>query len=526
MRREARAMARLRHRGIVNIHECGTHDGRLFLAMEYVEGKTLGEWQDRPADALPSDPRMPRPIAPSVVVRLGIELFDALAHAHQQDVIHRDLKPENIFICQEGGEEHLVVADFGVAKINAATDGPTATRVGTAIGTPLYMSPEQAGGLPVDVRADLFSAGLILMRLLTGGVPLRARTALEQIRVRAAREIPPLPGEYPPELRSLCADLCARDRSDRLSSAGEARARLDSMQAAWAERGETWREPIEPPDSYPLDVSSQGAVLDTGTETESLTRPMPAPGSDTTAGTGVRAPEPESAPNDEKPRRIFLPLMVATAGVLAVIWLARPQEPEAPAPSPEPSAAASASTKEPAPEPEPPAPEPTPVADAKAGPPPTSPPTVLEKLAKINKSDPDQALPYPERHALLRELEKNPSAAPFVDHRINLGLDLLQAQQAERPCEVFDTALTAIDAGDDPEFLPVLEQATVPSSPEGDECAGLGKRLKRTKRRLSRRASPRPRPNRPGKADPVDESDSGHTPSVAHPVPVTEKLDG
>ncbi|MEM7152819.1 MAG: serine/threonine-protein kinase [Myxococcota bacterium] len=532
MRREARAMARLRHRGIVNIHECGTHEGRLFLAMEYVEGRTLGDWQDRPDEVLPGGESNPPPaIAPSMVVRLGIELFDALAHAHQHEVVHRDLKPENIFICADSsGEDHLVVADFGVAKINAAGAGPTATRAGTAIGTPLYMSPEQAGGLPVDARADLFSAGLILIRLLTGGVPLRARTALDQIRVRAARDIPPLPASYPDELRYLCADLCARDLDDRIASAGEARERLQAMKSAWAQRGETWDEPILPPANYNLDVSLRGSAVDTGTETEteSLTTPTRVRGAETTAGTGDRSSSERASPvAGSAKRRVVVPLLAAVAGVAALGWILQPKKTEAPAAKPEPSPVeAKQPPADPPPEPAPADPETkAAVLEANPGETPTSSPSVLEKLGKINTVEPTQALPYAERHALLRELEKNPSAAPFIDHRINIGLDLLQAQQAEDPCAVFSTALTAIDAGLDAEFLPVVEQATVPSLSDGKTCEGLSKRLKRTKRKLSRR--PRPRP-RPGKESPKTdtESDSGHTPSAAHPVPVTEKLDG
>jgi len=549
LRREARAMARLRHRNIVSIHECGTHEGRVFLAMEYVEGEIFGDWlKRRGAEETPSTAT--HKLSPAHAVRIALELFAGLEHAHDNGVVHRDLKPENIFIrANADGEEHIFIADFGVAKITAGVGSSNVTQSGAAIGTPIYMSPEQACGTDIDARTDLFSAGLILMRLLTGAVPLCARSALDQIRVRASRNIPLLPDVYPAELRSLCADLCERSREARLGTAREARKRLEAMQERWADEGVPWDEPVAPTSAYLLDAMHDGipAVAESGVgaSVEPLgsadgedTEPEERPAVESEAMAAVVDAPSEAVPVahvqlDAAPSRgPGLAIGIAVAVVAAVgLFVAWPTGPaSAPqTPQPKPKVVADPGVPE-----APPRDLPPPAVPKTDGPPDTpgpAPQSVLEQLAAVNQTDPDAALPYPDRHKLLRELEGNDKAAPYIDHGLNLRLDLLQAAQAETPCEVFGAALTAIEASGDDALLLAAVEATMPA-PEGAQCSNaLRRRFKSLQRRLNRKPKrPKPKPTAAAEPKPAVEPKPAEpeprTPSAAHPVPVTEKLDG
>ena len=194
--REARTASALNHPHICTIYDIGEQDGRSFIAMEYLEGTTL---KDRLAAG---------PLGLDTVLRLGIQIADALDAAHTANVIHRDIKPANIFISSRG---HAKLLDFGLAKMHAHTspEADFTTMAGTiqgvVVGTIAYMAPEQARGEMVDHRADLWSVGLVLYEMAKGTRPAPA------VRLRV---------EESPELERVISKCLETDPDSSLSARG------------------------------------------------------------------------------------------------------------------------------------------------------------------------------------------------------------------------------------------------------------------------------------------------------------------
>ncbi len=197
-RSEAVILARLQHPGLVTVYDAGRHNSRAYLVMQLIEGPTL---KGRIADGR---------LSPGETAALGAGLANALAHAHEADVVHRDVKPSNI-ILDPSGHPHLT--DFGISRLIDAT---THTATGTLIGTAAYLAPEQVLGQPVSQAVDIYALGLVLLECLTGrleygGGPLEA--AIARLHRR-----PELPDFLPEDFTDLLRNMTALDEGNRPSA--------------------------------------------------------------------------------------------------------------------------------------------------------------------------------------------------------------------------------------------------------------------------------------------------------------------
>ena len=206
--REIEIAARLTHPHILSLHDSGEANGFLYYVMPYLEGESLRDRLNREAQ-LPVDH----------AVRIAREVASALSYAHSHDVVHRDIKPENILL--SGGE--AVVADFGIARALVAAGAAPLTDTGLAVGTPGYMSPEQAMAEPrIDGRADTYALGCVLYEMLAGHPPFLGTTAQEILARHTLDPVPPLRTirpELPAELDRAVSKALAKAPADRFPSA-------------------------------------------------------------------------------------------------------------------------------------------------------------------------------------------------------------------------------------------------------------------------------------------------------------------
>jgi serine/threonine-protein kinase len=275
--REAQTAARLSHPHIVPIHTVGEGEGLVFFIMGYVDGESLNQRLKRRG-----------PLQAEEARRIIKETADALSAAHAVSIIHRDIKPDNILL--EGTRGRVMVTDFGIAKALSSSSGATLTGAGVAIGTPSYMSPEQAAGeSEIDGRSDLYSLGIVSYQILTGDLPFTAPTVAGILMKQITEPAPLLTDSRPdlPEDLSLAVSRCLeKDPENRWPSADSLRRALESRTVSgYRPTGLGWR--AQRGTSRPL----------TGARPQRSARQVPArrpsrdlarrPGSDLRRGAGI-----------------------------------------------------------------------------------------------------------------------------------------------------------------------------------------------------------------------------------------------
>jgi serine/threonine protein kinase len=287
--REMRATTAIEHPNTVRVYDYGTaEDGQLFLALEFLVGRTL---DDVIADEAP--------MAPARVAQIARGIARALAAAHQHAIVHRDLKPENVMLVDRFGRGDFVkVLDFGLARLTEGSEDEALTATGIRVGSPMYMAPEYVQDFTVTHQSDLYALGVLLYQLTTGRTPFRGRPY--ELLSKHVTETPAPPSQFAPVpswLEELILNLLAKDPGDRPDGAEAVLAFLDQ----WA--------PEEQADS---------AVLETETELRTKERKPKKPPTKKAAPSRT-PPAPRGDPN-----RIWvlgLSVIVLLLGLVAAILL-------------------------------------------------------------------------------------------------------------------------------------------------------------------------------------------------------------
>ncbi|HEY6099836.1 MAG TPA: protein kinase, partial [Anaeromyxobacter sp.] len=306
--REARASSRLNHPNSITIIDFGqTDDGTLFMAMEYLSGKSL--------ERIVAEEH---PLPEGRVIHIVAQILAALGEAHSLGIIHRDLKPANVMIEPRRDEPDFVkVLDFGIAKLNEpGSGGAGLTQAGIVCGTPGYMSPEQVRGEELDPRSDIYAVGVILYEMLTGVLPFESDTPMGLVTKHLVEDPPPVAVRRPgtvvsEELEAVIMKALARDRDQRFASSDEMRAALLACGAPAAQP----LRPTPPPSSTMIfDPASIGGAAKARPQTgparpitgpsraarptpmRNFTESLPATPGEETGGADLPPPSSEPAP--------------------------------------------------------------------------------------------------------------------------------------------------------------------------------------------------------------------------------------
>ncbi|HJR33640.1 MAG TPA: serine/threonine-protein kinase, partial [Gemmatimonadales bacterium] len=222
--REIKLAAKLQHPNILGLYDSGAADGLLYYVMPFIKGESLRDRLDREGQ-LPIDD----------AVQVTLEVAEALGHAHAAGIVHRDIKPENVLI--SGG--HALVADFGIARAASEGNAQKLTQTGMAVGTPVYMSPEQAVGDPVGPTSDLYSLGCMLYEMLAGEPPFTAKNA-QALMARHSMEAVPsvriVRATVPEEVEDAIFSAMAKVPADRPQTAAQFMEMLGLPMGATASR--------------------------------------------------------------------------------------------------------------------------------------------------------------------------------------------------------------------------------------------------------------------------------------------------
>ncbi len=219
--REAKSLANLQHENIISVYDFHREHGSLFIVMEYVSGIDLYDLLER-SGRVPFD----------VAAIIALQVARALDYIHYRGIVHRDIKPANIMLARQGG---VKLMDFGIARDKSFED---LTEAGTGIGTPAYMSPEQILGDKLDARSDLFSLGIVLYQMLTGGKPFvedEQRSVMHKIRLERHPKVRKLNPDIPRELERIVDKCLEKQPRDRWRSAQQVVMALERFLAKYVE---------------------------------------------------------------------------------------------------------------------------------------------------------------------------------------------------------------------------------------------------------------------------------------------------
>lgn len=328
--REAFAIGRIEHPNCVNVSDFGRlPDGSLYLVMEYLEGTAL-------SDELATHGRLP--IVRSL--RILRHVVRGLGHAHSHEIVHRDVKPENVIVLEHDGDPNFAkILDFGIAKLigSAARDdgGGTLTQAGMAFGTPLYMSPEQALGQPIDGRADLYAASVMGFEMIVGKPPFRSEDKIDVMSMHATKPVPTMSEvdptvAVPPAVEQLLRTGLAKRASERFADADAYVAAIDAVLAELAPPRPSTASPTlaqdisarRPPSAAPLSPAAQTGVTALAGD-PNLAPTAAGPGYDTLA-----LPEASPAPRLSRSKQLVLAGSAALLLIaIAALVLSQPDRP-------------------------------------------------------------------------------------------------------------------------------------------------------------------------------------------------------
>jgi eukaryotic-like serine/threonine-protein kinase len=318
--REARAAGRLLHPNIVTLFDAGEAEGLLYLAFEFVEGTDLAGRLDSASRLSLRD-----------VLRIARQSADALDYAHSQGIVHRDIKPSNLLLDRAG---RVKIADFGIAKM--AGQSTELTLVGSVMGSPQYLSPEQIKGENLDGRSDIFSLGVVIYEILSGRRPFEGDTITSLVYQILHKELPPISElrAVPPRLEALMRKMLAKDRDDRLT-AGEAARELaviemelsdETLSAPAAALEQTFVLPRKASTGAPVPIPAPPPWLADAPPTRSTVAASPATTPSTPRPEAMSTPPP-AAPPPVPDQAVPPPLPVQAAPAMPAVMPPLPVRP-------------------------------------------------------------------------------------------------------------------------------------------------------------------------------------------------------